>query len=382
MFRLIALIATALVAVSCGSATQPPEIVQPRSISTPNWEEISPPGPAVEIERITGADLDACRQYRVCGTDLGIVYRRADGTFAHAFGDTFEIRDPANQVGSEGWRSPVILYSDVTQGSDEPFAFTGAANIGPNGMARSVMDNRWYTGQEHSVIPNDGISFPETGDEIISFMSIDHWHDVGESDWTTHYAGLAHSRDGQFFDRDIGPIWPNNADNTDPYQMWSMHRDGPWVYIVTTRAGRQTGPIMMMRVRWDRLLEKDAYSYWNGKRWGPQEQARPILSGRFGEPSLMKVADDLWVLSLLEYGVNPDTGELNWQIVTHTAPHPSEDWGNKKVQITEQRFPRLYGGFLRPGSTPLELDFYVSTWREHSEELDQRYDVTIFRGSV
>ena len=381
MYRVFAFVVIILTTISCRTTVQSPNPASASNSYASIWEIISPPGPAIESQRITGADLDTCIQWRVCGTDLGIAYKRADGKTSYIFGDTFPIRDPAQQVGTQGWRSPVILQSDIVPVRGMIFNFTGANNTGPYGTARAVMDNRWYTGEEHTVIPNDGISFSETGDSLISFMSVDHWNDVGESDWTTNYASIAFSQDDQYFDR-IGPVWQNNANNTDPYQMWSMQRDGQWVYIVTTRAGRQSGPMMLMRVRWDSLLEKDAYTYWNGVTWSYQEQALPIMYGRFGEPSLMKVANDLWVLSYLEQYINPQSGEVKWQIVTQTASNPSAKWRNKKVQITEHQFPRLYGGFLHPDSTPLGLIFFVSTWREESEKFDQRYDVTIFHGTV
>ena len=389
MYRILAFIITVLVMVGCGSTIHPRAHIPPPAV---RQAIVSSPQPAVEIQRVTGADLEPCWRWRVCGTDLAIPFKRVDGSTAFLFGDTFAITDPARQIGTDGWRSPVMLFSNIIPGSKKPFAFTGAANVSHFG-AEAFMDNRWQTGMEHTVIPTDGISFTETGDTIVSYMSVRSWYDTGIAGWQTNNAGLAWSRDGRYFER-IGPIWQNNADNTDPFQMWSMQRDGDWVYIVSTRAGRQEGPMMLMRVPWDRMLERDAYECLGDSGIGNQcvpmsygtgRHERP-LEGRFGEPSLRKLTDttghNIWVLSYLERYTNPYSGTVSWQIVTRTTSAIGKPWSRPKVQITEREFPRLYGGSLHPDSTPDNLIFMVSTWRDKSPEFDQRYDVTIFQGSV
>lgn len=47
-------------------------------------------------------------------------------------------------------------------------------------------DDGWGT-SEVSVTPNDGIWFPETNEQIFSYMSTKSW-----DPWSTNYAGLAH----------------------------------------------------------------------------------------------------------------------------------------------------------------------------------------------
>ena len=78
-----------------------------------------------------------------------------------------------------------------------------------------------------TVIPNDGISFPETGRQLISYMSIENWNSAGPAgpQWKSRYAGLAFSDNGNDFVRT--PLkWWNSPDNKDPFQMWTMQRDG------------------------------------------------------------------------------------------------------------------------------------------------------------
>jgi hypothetical protein len=132
--------------------------------------------------------------------------------------------------------------------------FDSAAKVFGNGRAPELMhnghngigiDNLW----EVTVIPNDGISFPETGDQLISYMSIENWNSAGPSgpQWKSRYASLAITNNGNDFIR-TSLKWWNSVDNKDPFQMWTMQRDGDWVYVFSVRAGRQDGPMMLRRV--------------------------------------------------------------------------------------------------------------------------------------
>lgn len=341
--------------------------------------------PAVKIQRVTGADLDTCARWDVCGTDLGIPFRLADGSTGYLFGDTFDTASPGTTISPNGWRSPVMLRSDTEPDATHPVIFDDAVGVDGDGMAPEIIPNGHIGGGEYTVIPNDGVSFTETGDTIVSYMSINNWDDDGVSGWETNYAGLALSHDGEHFQR-IGPVWENNADNTDPFQMWSMERDGSMVYIVTTRAGRQEGPMMLMRVPWDKMLDKDAYQCFNGHGWGGECQ--PILKGHFGEPSLRKLADpndptkSIWVLSYLDLSDDPATpGEDAPRIVTRTAPYIGAPWSDEKIQVSWNQQHFLYGGFITPNSTPSQLTMTVSTWGPESNG-HMRYDVTQFTGSL
>ncbi|KAJ5082720.1 hypothetical protein N7532_011763 [Penicillium argentinense] len=74
--------------------------------------------------------------------------------------------------------------------------------------------------EEVSVIPNDGFGYPETKEQIVSYMSI-----KSLDPWSTNYAGLAHSNDGNTFTK-LEIKFKNKDDNSDPFQMWTMQRDG------------------------------------------------------------------------------------------------------------------------------------------------------------
>jgi hypothetical protein len=173
---------------------------------------------------------------------------------------------------------------------------------------------------EVSVIPNDGISFPETGRQLISYMSIEHWNPGPRGSlWKSRYAGLAYSDNGNDFIR-TNLEWWNNGDNSDPFQMWTMQRDGEWVYIYSVRSGRQPGPMMLRRVSWDRILSPADYQGWGWQAgtWAWGRPCTPILTGHFGEPSVRMLVDGTWAMSYL----NCATGS----IVTRVAEGPDRPW--------------------------------------------------------
>lgn len=330
--------------------------------------------------------MDPCDRYAVCGTDLGIPFRNATGGTDVLFGDTFDTALPGVTIAPNGWRSPVMLRSDVPLTPDQPIVFTDAVGVEGDGMAPSIVHNGHTRGGEFTVIPNDGVSFSETGDTIVSYMSVNNWDNNGEWGWQTNYAGLAWSDDGEHFHR-MGPVWENNSANSDPFQMWSMQRDGSMVYIVSVPAGRQNGPMMLMRVPWDKMLDKEAYECFDGQEWG-EGCTTPLMEGRFGEPSLRKLTDpedplkSIWVMSYLDLSDDPDTPYPDMpRIVTRTAPYVIGPWSEEKVQVSWDQLRFLYGGFIRPDSTPSDLRMMVSTWGPDPNG-HARYDVTEFKGSL
>ncbi|GIU84043.1 MAG: hypothetical protein KatS3mg008_0818 [Acidimicrobiales bacterium] len=335
-------------------------------------------------KRLTGADMDTFRRWQVAGTDLGIPYVLENGSIGYLFGDTFNTPFPEGPPLPNDWRSPVMLRSNVHPGSPSGIVFDSAARVWGDGRAPEIMrnghngigiDGIW----EVTVIPNDGISFPETGRQIISYMSIKHWNSSGPAGphWATNYAGLAYSDNGNDFVR-TSLKWWNSPDNKDPFQMWTMQRDGEWVYVFSVRAGRQDGPMMLRRVHWTRMFYPSEYQGWgwNGTNWGWGRPPTPILEGRFGEPSVRKLADGVWAMAYL----NAATGN----IVTRWAEGPDRPWSPEKVQVTSLQEPGLYGGFIHPWSTsrPGDLHLLVSKWTRDASGRSTAYHVSQYVGSL
>jgi hypothetical protein len=342
------------------------------------------PGTATWKKRLTGADLDTNARWNVAGTDLGIPYVLENGSIGYLFGDTFNTPFPEGPPVPNDWRSPVMLRSNVHPGAEGGIVFDSAAKVAGNGRAPELFHNahdmskRWNPPSEFTVIPNDGISFPETGRQIISFMSINHWDQVGDASWRTGYASLAYSDNGKDFVRVPNLAWPNNEANTDPFQMWTMQRDGDWVYVFSVRAGRQRGPMMLQRVHWTKMFDKGAYEGWgwNGTDWGWGRPCTPILEGRFGEPSVRRLSDGTWAMSYLNAAIGA--------IVTRTATAPDAVWSGEKIQLTAAQEPNLYGGFIHPWSTskPNDLHLMVSKWTRGADGRSTAYHVSQFVGTL
>jgi hypothetical protein len=334
-------------------------------------------GNSVWKKRLTGADLDTFQRWSVAGTDLGIPYVLENGAIGFLFGDTFNTQWPEEP--NNDWRAPVMLRSAINPGDANGIVFDSAAGVAGNGNAPEIMHNGHrgddgFGTHEISVIPNDGIGFPETGDQIVSYMSIKDW----TAPWTTNYAGLAISTDGNTFTR-LDVKWPNNDDNTDPFQMWTMQRDGDWVYIFSVRSGRQQGPMMLQRAPWDQMVNQSSYQGWgwDGSNWGWGRPCTPILQGNFGEPSVRKLSDGTWVMSYL----NLDSKN----IVTRTATGPDQAWSDETVQVYWNQEPSLYKGFIHPWSTANASELYlmVSKWaHDPTTGASTAYHVSQYVGSL
>lgn len=359
------------IAAAGAGAAVVPGLIAPAAAEAATWKK-----------RVTGADLDTNSRWQVAGTDLGIPYVLENGSIGYLFGDTFNT--PWPEQPNNDWRSPVMLRSAVHPGAAGGIVFDSAAKVAGNGRAPEIMhnghngigiDGLW----EVTVIPNDGISFPETGRQLVSYMSIENWNSAGPNgpQWKSRYAGLAYSDNGNDFVR-TKMKWFNSADNLDPFQMWTMQRFGDYVYVFSVRSGRQDGPMMLRRVPWEQLFTPAAYEGWgwNGSNWGWGRPCSPILSGRFGEPSVRRLEDGTWAMSYL----NCATGN----IVTRTATGPDQAWTNEKVQVTFAQEPALYGGFIHPWSTKAAngLHLMVSKWTRDPAGNSTAYHVSQYAGSL
>jgi hypothetical protein len=336
---------------------------------------------AVFKKRLTGVDLDTNKRWTVAGTDLGIPYVLENGSVGYLFGDTFNTAFPEGPPLPNDWRAPVMLRSAVNPGDPSGIVFDSAAKVSGNGRAPEILNlcahnlpgGNWPT-DEISCIPNDGISFPETGRQVISFQSINSW----ANPWRARYSTLAYTDNGNDFIRVPDLAWWNVEENTDPFQMWTMQRDGDWVYVFSVRSGRQKGPMMLQRVNWEKMFDQSAYQGWgwDGQTWGWGRPCTPILNGVFGEPSVRKLDNTTWVMAYL----NCET--LN--IVTRTAKGPDQMWSNEKVQVNFAEEPNLYGGFIHPWSKPGDnnLHLMVSQWTHDAQGHSTAYHVSQYVGSI
>ncbi len=321
-------------------------------------------------ERLTGADRATNSRWQVAGTDLGIPYVLENGSIGYLFGDTFNTARP--EESNNDWRSPVLLRSNVHPEAPGGIVFDSAAKVAVNGRAPEILDfnahgdpkGEHWPDHEITCIPNDGVSFPETRRQVVSFQSINRWREP----WRSRYASLAYSDNGNDFIRVPNLAWWNTESNTDPFQMWTMQRDGEWVYVFSVRSGR---------VHWQHMFDKSRYQGWgwNGTNWGWGRPCTPILEGAFGEPSVRKLADGAWAMCYL----NAKTGN----IVSRTASGPNRVWSGEKIQVTSKQEPDLYGGFIHPWSRrgAKNLHIMVSRWTRE-QGITTAYHVSQYVGTL
>ncbi len=334
-----------------------PDIEIEEAEPTPVVINQPPPPPLMinDVTRDTGTDMQSCEVHRVCGADLGAIVELNDGRYLHLFGDSFQSAGPHLPDlpdGYDKYRPQTALVTDEIPTHGKPIEFDSALGTDSEGIAPDLF------GWGHTI--TDGVAIPGTDDIAISYQNIK----GGRPYWKTDQAGIAWSDDGGKTFELTGPIWENNEDNTDPYQMWSMQQDGNHVYVVSVRAGRQPGPMMLFRVPHNKILEKDAYTYWNGDGWGEQKDAEPIMEGHFGEPSLRKISDGNWVLAYADYSGLP-------KIVTQTLKNPDDgpsgEWLDPVTQLTWHQLEFPYGGYVHPASTADNVIMSVSSWKREWE---------------
>jgi hypothetical protein len=352
------------------------------------------------VERISGADRSTFTKGGVAGTDLGIPFVLENGTsIGYLFGDSFD----QQQAGGPGWRSPVGFRSTVNPTTgiisfDSAYKTPASGGWAPELFhnAHTVNDFNPF-GTEWTCIPNDGISFNATGDQLVSFMSINRWRTANGSNavnptwaggWRTNFNAFAISHNGNDFarpavDANYSAIWWNNEQNTDPFQMMTT-ADGydGWVYCYSVRAGRQSTPMMLQKVPWDQMFNKAAYQGWNNNggtwHWGASGECTPLLGANkiIGEPSVRRLGQG-WAMSYLTDGGFFGGG---WKIVTRKAPSPTGPWSAETTQVTQAQEPNLYGGFIHPWSDygTNKLTIIVSKWVLNTPTYDSRQ----YRGTL
>lgn len=307
--------------------------------------------PAVLVSKMTGPkSLSATdTRWRVTGTDLGIMWDNGHGEILTAFGDTFG--DWGGPGGGGGdWRSNVLLRSTDADLSDG-MAFDSAVEDVP-GHAGEIIPSLKINGQEMTTIPTAGIAVGDR--QYLAFMSVRQWGPPGE--WDTNFSRIAYSDDnGETWNSTDGPQWTNTADGQHPFQMVAFERHEGYVYKFGTPNGR-LGAAHVARVPEAQLLDKSAYSYWNGSSWvvGDDTAAAPIVPPNVAELSVQySEHTGGWLMTYLDE---------NLDIVLRTAPSPEGPWSERQRLASFADYPGLYGGYIHPWSEGGDLYFALSQW--------------------
>ena len=307
--------------------------------------------PAVVVSQMTGPGSlsDTDTTWRVTGTDLGIMWDNGSGEILTAFGDTFG--DWGGPGGGGGdWRSNVLLRSSDADLSDG-MVFDSAVEDAP-GHAGEIIPSLKINGEEMTTIPTAGIEVG--GRQYLAFMSVRQWGPPGE--WDTNFSRIAYSDDnGETWNSTDGPEWANTADGEHPLQMVAFSKHDGYVYMYGTPNGR-LGAVHVARVPDADILDKDAYTYWDGTAWSPGDgtNATEIVPPAAAELSVQyNEYTGRWLMMYLD-------GNLD--VVLRTADAPQGPWSEGQVAASFADYPGLYGGFMHPWSEGDDLYFALSQW--------------------
>ncbi|MEV0623392.1 DUF4185 domain-containing protein, partial [Nonomuraea sp. NPDC050404] len=314
--------------------------------ASPSRAAVSSGGLSVtKVADLTGPGLTD--RYRMQATDLGVPARTPDGRMLFVFGDTFE----QAKVGGGWWRSPVALYSattDLNGGVRWSGAVGGAA-------AQQLWPYEHNNPVFSTVLPSDVITIG--GTMYLHAMVNQGLHNVVWSEiWRSNDSGATWVNTGARFERGFGKGL---------FQLlsWALDPDG-YVYVYSTSFTR-TNPIVLHRVRKERITEPAAYEPWgyDGTTWRWGLGPDPILNGAFGELCLRPI-DGKWILTWFNAGDYRIDGIIMDHPTSnlHTALRRTLLWGGQWGSEDDAHVAQLYGGYIIPGSTLNDLHLAVSQW--------------------
>lgn len=305
------------------------------------------------VAKVTGPDsINATpERFGVHGTDLGILWDGGDGRVRVLFGDTYGSGWCGSGAGppEADWRCNVLGFSS-TRALEEGLRLDEFIG-GPEGSASQLFGTG--KGNEVTLIPNAGITID--GVDFVHYMSVREWGKPGE--WWTNYASIRYSTDGgAHWHTPAEPLWPNDADYAQRFQIGAFARTAEHVYLFGTTNGR-FADAYLARVHPKRLLEPEAYEYRTTRGWTPDSAAaEPVLTGPIGE---LSVAYDNYLSSWIALHLD----EHRAAIVLRTAPQPDGPWSAGEPLVTGADYPALYGGYLHPWSLDgPDLHYLISQW--------------------
>lgn len=299
------------------------------------------PGEQLYHPNRTGADYD------VYGTDLGLMWHLEGNRVGLFFGDTSGKGFVINKNGGNGenWRSNVLAFSSDTDMTDG-LKFD-SMTLDRDGKAHEVCDGaKAHPHVYQTSIPTAAIRAGKL--DCVHVMNIYDWG-APKGRWLTNYSTLYTSEDD-------GRSWRRRNEVTfhpDSHfsQVAYAKREG-WVYMIGTQSGRGDAAYLA-RFREDKLLDKQAYEYWNGERkeWVKEDEsaATPILRGPVGEASLMwHKKFKRWILTY-NYDPNHDKNPLTkTHAILYCDAEDITQWSEPKVLTTAKEYPALYCAYMHP----------------------------------
>lgn len=328
---------------------------------TPNspWpDDYEHPSSVRLVSQLTGAKglTNTLADWAVGGTDLGLMWDNGAGEILFAIGDTFGQWSGGGGGGGD-WRSNALLRSSNSDWNTKGMILDSAASD-VAGRAKEIIPSLKSPGVEHTTIPTGGIAVD--GRQYLSFMSVNHWGDPGE--WFTNYSRIAYSDDnGQTWNSTDGPQWDNDDAWGHKFQMVAFaHGQGDgYVYMFGTQNGR-FGPLHLARVAEDQILDKDAYTYWDGANWAVEDTAATEIVPAAVTELSVQYNEYLgkWMMMYMTDSADMDALE----IVFRTADSPEGPWSEPTAVATSLDLPGMYSPYLHPWNEGPEVHFTLSLW--------------------
>lgn len=289
-----------------------------------------------------GSPSRTAERWNVYGSDLGFPFEH-EGRLHLVFGDTWG----EGGVEAGDWRSNAM---GIVEPDPEAGLVMTDMITDETGEAKELLGSRKEPGIEYTTLPTGGFSVH--GRMHLQYMSVRDWRlmDDEVKHPVVNHAGLAFSDDGGHTWTDV-PYMRRPGDGG--FVQTTFLRHEGHVYGFGTPAGR-FGPVKLMRVPEDAVLDPDAYRYWDGVGWadGPQGAAE-IVPPTASELSVeWSPYLDRWVMMYLS--------DARRGIVLRTAPDLVGPWDEGRVVISGRQHPYLYAPFLLPGQEGPELRFTMS----------------------
>lgn len=215
---------------------------------------------------------DTPKRFGMASTDFGNMWDTGDNSVFCIFGDNF------NSYGGD-WLSNAIAVSTDRDLEDGLFY---DSMLWDDAKKKRMEIIQHIEGKEITCIPTGGFSVPVNGinRQYVNYMSIKQWAVDGDNDsWAVNHSEIVYSDD-------MGKTWTKSGVKWDSdsnfAQVAYVVQDGT-VYMWGTPSGRH-GNVYLAKVSSDKVLEKGAYQYWDGKTWVNDElQARPVANGEVSE---------------------------------------------------------------------------------------------------
>ena len=302
------------------------------------------------VTQVTGADAvtPTAARWDVHGTDLGHMFWHGDRLYM-VFGDTF---GRGGRRWGRHWRSNAmarLAAPDLEQGVVRIESMV----TGANGLARELLPSRKKDGVERTVIPTNGVS---TGRRMfLHYMSVRKWHGAGR--WDVGHSGLAYSDDdGETWVQPESAVWPAGLG----FEQVAFVRQDGWVYAFGIPGGRH-GAVRLRRVAPERMLDPDAYEYWDGSGWtSAPGDAAIVVPGPVGELSVAWNAHyRRWMMMYLDPGRHA--------VLVRFAAELSGPWSEGEVVVSAQDQPGLYAPYIVPlREIGREVWFTMSKWKPYN----------------